>query len=465
MNGVLRNLRKLAFCSDGGGLTDGELMECFLARREEAAFTALVRRHGPMVLGVCRRVLRNVHDAEDAIQATFLVLARKAATVKPPDAVGAWLYGVAYRTARKARAMTAKRRRKEQEFRESRLNVKIPEDSWEELWPILDEELSRLPEKYQSAIVLCDLEGKTKKEAAGQLGCPAGTLSNWLARGRGMLARRLARRGVTLSAGLLAGVLSRNAASASLRAGLAVSTGKAAMLFTAGQTAGSVAVSAKAAALTEGVLKAMLLTKLKIATAVLVAFGMLCAGTASLLTHATRAAAQSQTATPQAAANGGGAPVVNAKPVKDNDSEDKPAWREILTMKHEHAINALACSADWSAAGDEGGKLFAWDTKTGKNRTPINSGWAPCWPCYSRISLRVRTYAKRVTGQLAMLLPVNEIGGRCMGHCQAPSCTARQGEARWDACSGHPEVGGEAADMAWEDHANRSLQHADKLKS
>jgi RNA polymerase sigma factor (sigma-70 family) len=256
MNGVLRELREVVLCQDVGGLADGQLLERFLDSREEGAFTALVQRHARMVMGVCRRVLQNAHDAEDAFQATFLVLAHKAATIAPRDAVGAWLYGVACRTAKKAKAMTAKRQLKEQQFRETRRAVTTPEDAWEELQPLLDEELSRLPEKYQSAIVLCDLEGKTKKEAAGQLRCPEGTLSSWLVRCRRMLAKRLARRGVALSAGSLAAVLAQNAAPASVRTGLVASTGKAATLFAAGQATAIVAVSARVADLVEGVLKA-----------------------------------------------------------------------------------------------------------------------------------------------------------------------------------------------------------------
>jgi RNA polymerase sigma factor (sigma-70 family) len=242
-----------------------------------------------MVLGVCNRVLRNVHDAEDAFQATFLVLAAKAATISPRDAVGAWLYGVACRTAMKAKAMTAKRRLKELEFGERHRDVATDEDVWDELRSLLDEELGRLPQKYQSAIVLCDLEGKTKREAAGQLRCPEGTLSSWLARGRRMLAKRLARRGVGLSAGSLAAVLSHNAASASVRCRLVSSTGKAASLFAARQAAAEGVISANVAALTEGVLNSMLLSKLKIALAIGLIAGALGAGV-SLHSYHLRAA-------------------------------------------------------------------------------------------------------------------------------------------------------------------------------
>src|SRR5438105_13858568 len=117
-DGVIRHLRRVAFLRDADAMTDGQLLEGFLAQRDEAAFAALVRRHGPMVLGVCRRVLGNHHDAEDAFQATFLVLARKAASVRSREVVGHWLYGVAYRTALKARSMTARRRAKEQQVKD-----------------------------------------------------------------------------------------------------------------------------------------------------------------------------------------------------------------------------------------------------------------------------------------------------------------------------------------------------------
>src|SRR5262249_34368415 len=154
----------------GAGLTDGELLEAHLRRRDEAALAALVRRHGSMVWGVCRRVLHNHHDAEDAFQATFLVLVRKAASIVPRDMVGNWLYGVAHQTALKARTTTAKRRRRERTLTGMPEPAMAEQPVWRDLQPLLDEELSRLPDKYRAVIVLCDLEGKTRKEAARQLG-------------------------------------------------------------------------------------------------------------------------------------------------------------------------------------------------------------------------------------------------------------------------------------------------------
>src|SRR5438874_5672646 len=195
--GVLHHLRRTALMHDGAGLSDGQLLECFLARPDEAAFEALVRRHGPMVLGVCRRVLRNAHDAEDAFQATFLVLVRKAASLRRREAVGNWLYGVAYRTALQARATAARRRLKEAQMRSPDSQDSTAASVVRlELQALLDRELSRLPQKYQAPIVLCDLLGKTKREAAADLGCPEGTVSSRLARGRELLRRRLARQGL-----------------------------------------------------------------------------------------------------------------------------------------------------------------------------------------------------------------------------------------------------------------------------
>jgi RNA polymerase sigma factor (sigma-70 family) len=199
LNNGLQCLRRAALLRDGAGLADGQLLECFVTRREEAAFEAIVRRHGPMVMGVCRRVLGNRHDAEDAFQATFLVLVRKAGAIMSRELLANWLYGVAYNTALKAKAATARRRVCERRGRpalvaEMSETKAAGQDLWSDLRPVLDVELSRLPDKYRVPIILCDLEGKTRKEAARQLGWPEGTLSGRLARGRRLLAAKLTRR-------------------------------------------------------------------------------------------------------------------------------------------------------------------------------------------------------------------------------------------------------------------------------
>src|SRR6266567_8849302 len=198
---VIQHLRRTALLRDGAGRTDGQLLEDYVGRRDDAALAALVWRHGPMVWGVCRRVLRNHHDAEDAFQATFLVLVRKAASIASRELVANWLYGVAHQTALKARATVAKRRTRERQVTDMPEPAVSQQDQWRDLQPVLDEELSRLPDKYRGVIVLCDLEGKTRKEVAGQLGCPEGTVASRLARARIMLAKRFTQRGVALSGG------------------------------------------------------------------------------------------------------------------------------------------------------------------------------------------------------------------------------------------------------------------------
>src|SRR5205823_3225276 len=193
MSEVIQHLRRVL--RDGAGLADGQLLEDYLSRRDEAALAALVLRHGPMVWGVCCRVLRNHQDAEDAFQVTFLVLVRKAASVKPRELLANWLYGVAHQTALKARATAAKRRARERQVMEMPEPEVAPQDLWHDLQPLLDQELSRLPDKYRIPIVLCDLEGKTRREAARRIGCPEGTVAGRLARARRMLAKRMARHG------------------------------------------------------------------------------------------------------------------------------------------------------------------------------------------------------------------------------------------------------------------------------
>jgi RNA polymerase sigma factor (sigma-70 family) len=219
-----------------GGQSDRQLLARFLAARDEAAFAALARRHGPMVLGVCRRVLRDFRHAEDAFQATFLVLARKAASLVVGESLGCWLYGVAYRTALQASVLDARRRSRERPMKDMPQPEALPGEARD--WrPLLDRELSLLPQKYQAAIVLCDLEGQSRRDAARRLGVAEGTLSSRLARGRALLAKRLAARGLALSGGALAVALAGGGASAALPAALVWSTAGAAALVAAGRVA------------------------------------------------------------------------------------------------------------------------------------------------------------------------------------------------------------------------------------
>jgi RNA polymerase sigma factor (sigma-70 family) len=298
MNGVLRHLRRAALL-DGVGLTDGQLLEGFLTRHEEAAFEALVQRHGPMVLGVCRRLLRHEQDAEDAFQATFLVLVRKAATIRPRDLVGAWLHGVACRTAMKARTMNGRRRERERRASVKPTTEAPADETWEDLLPLLDEELNRLPDKYRVPVVLCELEGRTRREVARQLKVPEGTVSSRLATARNLLARRLARYGLAVSGGALAAALSERTASAGVTGGLAASTARVAVLAAAGETLAAGAVPARVVTLAEGVVKTMFLMKLRAVVAVGVVL-VVSAGVVGLA-YQTGAAEPRQPAAPGAA--------------------------------------------------------------------------------------------------------------------------------------------------------------------
>jgi RNA polymerase sigma factor (sigma-70 family) len=262
---IIRHVRKVSLARDERQLSDGALLECFLDSRDEAAFAMLVERYGPMVLGVCRRVLRNCHDAEDAFQATFVVLVRKGNTIYPRELVGNWLYGVAYRTSLEARAKASKRRQKERTMQRAEAQSQEPDD----LQALIDRELLALPEKYRDPIVLCDLQGKTRQEAARKLGCPEGTIAGRLARGREMLAKRLTRHGIVISAAGLALFFSQNITSAAVPMTLVCATVNSALTG---------AISAPVAALTEGVLQAMFITKVKLVATYALIFGFLTAG-------------------------------------------------------------------------------------------------------------------------------------------------------------------------------------------
>jgi RNA polymerase sigma factor (sigma-70 family) len=292
---VISHLRRSVLVREGAGLTDDQLLEDYLSRHEPAALEVLVRRHAAMVWGVCRRVLGDHHDAEDAFQATFLVLVRKAASLASPELLANWLYGVAHQTALKARATVAKRKARERQVTKMPEPVATQQDLWNDLQPLLDQELSRLPDKYRVAIVLCDLEGKTRKEAARQLGVPESTVAARLSRGRVMLAKRLARHGLAVSGGALGVMLAQNVASAGVPTSLVSLTIKTVTRFAAGQAAVGL-FSAPVAALTEGVIRTMLLSKLKIAVAALLLIGVLGTGVSGL-TRVTLAAG-----TPPAAA-------------------------------------------------------------------------------------------------------------------------------------------------------------------
>jgi RNA polymerase sigma factor (sigma-70 family) len=277
---VLRQLNTLFHSGVSGSLSDEELLEQFVAgdaETAEAAFTSLVHRHGSMVLGVCRRVLGNRHAAEDAFQATFLVLARKATAIAKREQLGSWLHGVARRAA-----LDARMRATRQHAKEKRLGIMSPAESMDEiqkseLRSILDEELARLPERHRAAIVLCELEGLSRRQAAGRLGVSEGTLSSRLARAKIQLRDRLTRRGLAFSAATLTFALTEDARASALPPSLVDSTIRVATLVGTGSSLAGVA-STSVITLTEGVLKAMLLSKLKLAFLGLVTVALVTTG-------------------------------------------------------------------------------------------------------------------------------------------------------------------------------------------
>jgi RNA polymerase sigma factor (sigma-70 family) len=292
--GAVRRACAALLRPSAGGPEDGDLLGRFVRSRDGVAFAELVRRHGPMVLGVCRRVLGDRHDAEDAFQATFLILARKAGSVRPAGRVGPWLHGVARRTALAARRAAARRRLREAEA--VAVRAATSREGTAELREVLDLELARLPERYRSAVVLCELEGRTRWEAAALLGWAEGTVASRLARARTLLAARLTRRGVALPAAGLAAL-----APAAVPGQLVASAVGAALVFGMSPAAG--VVMPPAAGLAEAVMKAMLLAKLKIgaalATAAAVAglgVGLLPASGAGVPTTVGQAAAAAVTA-------------------------------------------------------------------------------------------------------------------------------------------------------------------------
>src|SRR4051812_45702445 len=261
-------------------LNDEQLLDRFLDRddesavseaRAEAAFRAIVVRHGPMVLGVCRHVLNQLQDAEDAFQATFLVLARKAGSIRDRRVLARWLYEVAYRIAMRARTHGVRRRTHERQGGEMVASASFDDHSWGELRPVLHDEVNRLPEKYRKPVILCYLEGKTNEEVAALLDWPVGTVKGRLSRARDLLRSRLTRRGLALSAGLLASLFARNAVLAEVvPSRLVESTVETAMRIHAGELG---AVSPGVAALLEPAAEPRSLVPLLLLAALLLVLG------------------------------------------------------------------------------------------------------------------------------------------------------------------------------------------------
>jgi RNA polymerase sigma factor (sigma-70 family) len=284
--GVIQHLRRLAGLHPAGDASDGDLLERFVARRDEAAFEALLARHGPMVWGVCRGLLDDIHEAEDAFAASFLVLVRRAGAIARRERLASWLYGVAHRVAVRARANAARRRSRQREDVDMLPAKPADEPAARERSRLLHEELNRLPERYRIPLVLAYLEGRTQEEVAHELGWTPGTVRGRLERGRERLRGRLARRGLSLPAGVLAVMLADNSLAGPVPPALAASTLRAALAL-----AGGTAVSPSLVVLVEGVVQAMFLSKVKSAVALVLAVGIFAAG-AGAVTYQTLAAQQ-----------------------------------------------------------------------------------------------------------------------------------------------------------------------------
>jgi RNA polymerase sigma factor (sigma-70 family) len=345
---VTRYLLRMLGPTGAGGLSDAQLLERFVRQRDEAAFEVLVWRHGPKVLGVCRRVLRHDQDAEDAFQAVFLILARKGGSIGKGQAVASWLYQVAYRVALRARRRAEKRASQPLPPAEVPATPPAPNAEWSELRPVLDDEVNRLPEKYRAPFILCYVDGKTNEEAAQELACPKGTVQSRLAWARQRLRLRLTQRGVTLTGGLLGAALAPQL-SAAVPASLAETTVKAGLLVAAG-TAATGVVSGQVAALTQGVLRTMLWTKIMIVVGCTLLVAALGVGGAVLArpTPQDNSDVQAQPSTPATKAD---LPKPAATPKVAVQAQDPPDQSKVVEKTYEFQMSDHPWSKvlDWYA--------------------------------------------------------------------------------------------------------------------
>jgi RNA polymerase sigma factor (sigma-70 family) len=300
---LVQQLRKLAAVPSIGLVTDRQLLDEFLSRRDEAAFTELVRRHGPMVLGVCQSVLHNRHDAEDVFQAAFLILARKASSIRHREAVGGWLCEVAYRLALKEQTAIARRRTQGERREAPAVNDPLLDMTLRELHQVLLQELQRLPERYRLPLVLCYLEDRTQAEAARQLGWAKDVLRGRLNRGRCQLRARLVRRGLALSASVFLSALTGGSALRALPAVHVETTVKAALAPAIARDVGM--VSERVAVLVEGTTRTLFASHGKIITLLVLTMGLLTATAAvwvkcQLDTQAPKASAEQPAEAPPA---------------------------------------------------------------------------------------------------------------------------------------------------------------------
>lgn len=347
---LLRNLNGGADSSIFAEISDGQLLERFLTLNEEAAFAGLLRRHGPMVLSVCRRALANEQDREDVFQATFLLLARKAGSIRKRDSVGSWLHGVAQRLAVRCHRQETRRRAHERQAGLERVAAASASEAWEELRLLLDDAIAELPEKYRAALVLCYLEDHTHQEAARRLGCRLTTLRSRVARGRERLRAVLVRRGLTLSGAAFLAALATSAAQAALPASLRIRTLTAALQF-AKRHAVSSLVSAAAAGLVEAGLQTISTVKPKSLLVLLLTAGLALGG-AGLLAHQFLGA-KNTAEPPQSVLERTAAPPPENKPKIAVDRFGDPlperAVARLGTVRFR--MDGLVCACAWSPDG------------------------------------------------------------------------------------------------------------------
>lgn len=370
---IVAYLRKLTAGPDAGPRTDRELLRCFAGQHDQAAFTTLVERHGPMVLHLCRRLLHNWHDAEDVCQAVFLVLASKAASRRWQESVANWLYQVAYHLALKARAAAARRRAHER--RACVPPEAPPKDDIlaRELQSALDDELARLPSKYRAPLVLCYLEGATRDEAAQRLGWPLGTLKSRVERGRELLRRRLAARGLTLSAALSTALLTERVSRAAVPAGLTAGIVQIIWRNSAGGMPATPAEMAPALDLARTLRKATFLSNLKTAAAWLLGCCLLAAGVgiaACRLASAEQGAALAESgAPPSGQGTPGAAASVPAPTDRYGDALPTGAVARLGTIRFRHGprIERAVFSPDGKLlATSNHWRMSLWEAATGK---------------------------------------------------------------------------------------------------
>jgi RNA polymerase sigma factor (sigma-70 family) len=389
----------------GDQRSDAELLAQFSQSRDETAFRELLRRHGNLAWGVCLRVLGHQQDAEDAFQATFLALARRASSVRKPQSVASWLYRAAYHLSMQLRRVQARRRAREGRAAEATQRARdmgegvnhkrglaadpLEAAGWEETVTLLDEELSRLPDIYRSPVVLCDLEGRSHTEAARLLGWPVGTLKTRLQRARELLRSRLVRRGLTLSAGALTGLVAATATRGAPPAALTEATFTGAVSFAAGGAAG--AASAQAVRLARGMVYAGLLGKLKTALVGLLVLGLVGSGASALL--APPAAAQARPAEPAAALE----PAPDARGDAFGDPLPPGALARLGTVRWRNGPGLSQFTFDPSSdrvvtAGSDG-VLRVWDTRSGRLVSRRGKPLPPHRPCNLALSANGRRAA------------------------------------------------------------------------